>query len=159
MKQPVIDIPSIDLDEVLNEYTTDPHFPRKVNGIVQSILKELSALQKTMELHSIRVGYIIAEDDGVATYIAESREDAIILLDARAHEEEARKDFITPERTLHDGLKSSIVHEMGHAYLDSKGLETRYHDEDVVENFARDYCDDGDDAKSIAILNDFIKRS
>jgi hypothetical protein len=157
MKQSAV-LPSMDLDEVINsDYILDMHVPRKVKGMVQGILKELSALKKTMEIKSVRVGYVCGLN-WVATYIAESRENAIILLNVSEHIRVAEGTY-PYESVLYECLKSSLVHEMGHAYLDSKGLETYQHDEDVVEEFARDYCDDGDDAKSLRILNSFLKRS
>jgi hypothetical protein len=96
---------------------------------VAAVLPGLRRLWKALGLHKPRIVPCIL--NGAGTYINGSCQDPIILLDVQCHLE---------YDDIKEGIKSSIVHELIHAYLDSQGLDCGIHDEDFVEEAARDYC-------------------
>ena len=73
----------------------------------------------------------------IALYIAGTGTHPVIGLDPAAHA--AADDGLTPELRY----VTSLAHELAHAHLETLGVDPADHDEDAIEDFARDLVHEG----------------
>jgi hypothetical protein len=92
-------------------------------------------LMRLLGLESLTLFFVARAGLGagrIALYVAGTGAHPVIGLDPAAHR--AADDGLTPElRYL-----ASLAHELAHAYLETLGVDPADHDEDAVEDFARD---------------------
>jgi hypothetical protein len=135
----------------------DENTKKFVNGIMASLEPDF----KRLGFDRVFVLYA-AETKGVGTYINGTSQAPVILLDVGEIQQTAGE--MTSEwgsdsdEELFHGIKGTVIHEIGHAYLEAAGLyATEYdHDEDVVEEFARELGWREDFDSAVAILDDYI---
>jgi len=109
----------------------------QVQKLVNSILRDLKPLQTALGFHKVYVHYIKADENELARYISGTMDNPHFVLNARGIYNAAKEDGVNLGTTI----ETTLVHEFGHAYLEMCGIDTRDHDEDVVEDFAREYND------------------
>lgn len=118
----------------------------KIVKLVDSIVKDLKKLTNFLKLGNIRVAYIKDNnEDAIARYINGTYLNPYIVLNI---------DVLSKlSSNIGRDLEMTIVHELIHAYLESKGLDTTEHDEDVVEGATIEYMDFRDPMDIINYLN------
>ncbi|MBK1666570.1 hypothetical protein CKO28_00750 [Rhodovibrio sodomensis] len=89
-----------------------------------------------MTLFFVRRGQ--CRNGAIAKYIAGTASHPVIALDVAAHRAAARSG-----RDLQVMLRTSLAHELAHAYLESCGIDPDLHCEDEVEEFAADFAHHG----------------
>jgi hypothetical protein len=136
------------------DYDEDFRPPPKVKEAVDGILKQTKQLQDALGLKSVRIGYIVRDDgDALARYINGSMDNPYFVISGRTLLKAAKKYGLN----LWTAVETTLVHEFGHAYLEMCGIDTSDHDEDVVEEFAREYDDFHDIIDAKKVLDDFIE--
>lgn len=130
------------------DYEVDRKPPKQVVQAVKQCVKEVDGLLKAAGLQKSRVYYIRDEDDAVARYISGTATHPVFVVNARIIYELMKDEIETygPVELIR-AVRSTLVHEVGHAVLESIGIDTMEHDEDFVEESARDYCDGYTDAQ------------
>ena len=123
-----------------------------VKNLVSSILKDLNDLKKALGFQNIQIHYIKESHDNLARYINGTMDNPHFVINARGIYNAAKKHGIN----LGTAIETTLVHEFGHAYLEMCGVSTQDHDEDVVEEFAREYNDSRDIKNSIIGLDEFV---
>lgn len=76
-------------------------------------------------------------DDRIALYIAGTGRDPVVGLDPAAHAE--TDDGLTRDLRY----VASLAHELAHAHLETLGVDPDDHDENAIEDFARDLVHQG----------------
>ena len=115
------------------DYKIDKNPPKKLVEFVNKIILDLTKVRKTLSLGNIRLSYIKDDrEDALARYINGTYSNPYIVLNI---------DAFNQSTNIGRDLEMTIVHELIHAYLESKGLDTSEHDEDVVEEATVEYMD------------------
>ena len=134
------------------DYDQDFSPPKGVEDAVNGILKQTKKLQDALEFKNVRIGYITRDrQDALARYINGSMDNPYFVISARTLLKAAKKYGMN----LWTAVETTLVHEFGHAYLEMCGVDVSEHDEDVVEEFAREYNDFHDIKDAKKILDDF----
>lgn len=143
----------IKLKSLLNEndynpdwdYEPHPNPPPKLVELVKRIIVDLKKLTSALKLGNIRVSYIINDgEESLARYISGTYENPYVVISI---------DNFSPSKNIGRDLEMTIVHELVHAYLESRGLDTSEHNEDVVEEAAIEYMDFRDPIDVINYIN------
>ena len=138
------------------DYDEDFRPPQKVIDAINGILKQTKKLQDALGFKTVRIGYIVRDrNDALARYIAGSMDNPYFVISGRTLLKAAKKY----QMNLWTAVETTLVHEFGHAYLEMCGIDTSVHDEDVVEEFAREYNDFYDIADAKKVLDDFVSRN
>ena len=131
----------LSLQEAVGQYSTTEHVSKQMRGIVADVIIELKSLYTTLTLHKPRIVFFDKDESyekdeacACAYYIAGTTLWPVIMLEYKDHYD------LGPEGQF-DGIKSSTVHELCHAFLESKNLDCSEHDEDQIENITVNYCD------------------
>lgn len=130
------------------DYVIHENPPKKlVKMINNDIIPKLTPLLKALGLGNIRIAYIKdEEEDTLARYISGSYSHPYIVLNI---------DVIVRESdAIGRDLEMTIIHELVHAYLESKGLDMSEHNEDVVEGATVEFMDFKDPIDIINYIKD-----
>lgn len=134
------------------DYEIHNNPPSSLIKIVNSIIndKNTQKLLQVLKLNSPRIHYIKDNKrEALARYIAGTSNNPHIVIDLDTIEEAIKEN----PSELGYAIESTIIHELIHAYLESKGLDTSEHDEDVVEDATREYMDFRDPNDIINYVN------
>ena len=127
------------------DYTLDQRPPKAVVGVVEARMEELGRVAAALGLETPRCYYVRDLSDHLgehlARYINGTASAPVFVLDARALQIEARRS----ELSLQEAVVPTLWHELGHAWLESCGLELEGSEEELVEEFARRCWYDGSD--------------
>jgi hypothetical protein len=134
------------------DYNVDPRPLKEVKRLVDYVLKDTLSLQKALGLTHIQIYYIVKDPNGyLARYISGTSNNPVFVMSTRTIYLSAKKYGVNLGTTI----ETTLAHEMGHAYLESRGIDTQDHDEDVVEEFTRYFHDTRDIQGAKKILDDF----
>lgn len=115
--------------------------------LVKRIIVDLKKLTTALKLGNIRVSYITNDgEESLARYINGTYENPSIVISL---------DNFSQSKNIGRDLEMTIVHELVHAYLESRGLDTSEHDEDVVEEATIEYMDFRDPIDVINYINQY----
>lgn len=109
----------------------------QVVKLTNQIKIDLQPLLSTLRLNNIRIGYIKENGNTLAKYISGTTNNPYIVINVKVLLDSAKQYGIN----IGKALESTIVHELGHAYLESIGLDTSEHNEDAVEEATREFMD------------------
>ena len=120
------------------DYELDKKPAAAVVAAVKGLLNrcEFKFVLKSLGLDKPAVYYVKGlKGDVLARYIDGTRDTPVIVVDAKAITSTSAKYGVV----LDDGVESTIMHELGHAYLDSACDEDSKpeDEEEIVEEFAR----------------------
>jgi len=131
------------------EYEIDESPAEELASYCDSVMDEInSRLIPEIGMGKAKIAYLAdlhSEHGGIAVYINGTAPYPVFGLDLRAITEACQE--IVDEyggdhcREVQIGIRSSLIHELGHAIQDWMGMDL---DEDEAETFARDYCDFGE---------------
>lgn len=113
------------------DYQIDKRPSAEVVAAVRAALQHYAAVFAELELDTPQVYYVKGLGPHLARYVSGTRNSPVIVLDAKGVIRTAKKYGVD----LKDGVESTILHEVGHAYLDSVEVEVE-DEEDLVEHFA-----------------------
>lgn len=123
-----------------DDYVIDRRPNLEVKALVSVLMKQHEPIIKKLGLN-LPTFFYVKGSGALAVYIAGSSAESVggpvILIDSKGIAK-ATKEC---DCSLGFAIESTMIHEYGHAYLESNGLDTPYHNEDVVESFARDTLD------------------
>ena len=136
------------------DYSVDARPLKAVKKLVDYILRDTVQLQKALGFSKVSVAYIVNDGrGGLARYIAGTMDNPYIVISTRTLASAAKRYGVN----LGTAVETTIVHEFGHAYLEMCGIDTAEHDENIVEDFAREFDDSRDVKKCVAILDNYVK--
>ncbi len=136
------------------DYSVDQRPLKSVKRLVDFILKDTVHLQKALGFKNVSVAYIINDGKGgLARYIAGTMDTPYIVISTRVLAAAAKRYGVN----LGTAVETTVVHEFGHAYLEMCGIDTNDHDEEVVEQFAREFDDSRNVKNAMAILDSFVR--
>jgi GNAT superfamily N-acetyltransferase len=135
------------------EFVLDKRPIIMVRKLVETFLKELEPLKKALGFKNIRIHFITHDPGGLARYIHGTKKNPHFVMSTRVIYYAAKKYGAN----LGVAIFTTLVHEFCHAYLDSVGINPWDHDEDLVEEVARDYQDDSNIKKLKEKLDLFAK--
>jgi len=136
------------------DYTVDTRPIRQVKKLVEDILKELTPLKRALRLKNVRIHFITGDKRGaLARYINGTRDNPHFVMSTRVIYRASKKYGVN----LGLAIYITLVHEFCHAYLEMCGIDVWVHDEDLIEEVARDYNDDSDVKKLKSRLDLFAK--
>lgn len=117
------------------DYQKDNKPPKAVVLLSHPVLKELRRAARPLRLKSLRLFFVQQLDsDHLARYVNGTSSAPVFVLDARALVQAAKRYDVD----LETALRSTLFHELGHAYLDSVGIEMEEEQEEaLVERYAR----------------------
>jgi hypothetical protein len=121
----------IPIEKVLTGDGLPVKIPTQLKGVLTSTVKELEPLYKIFKLNKPTILFMDLGDDACACYICGTAPKPLILLDCQSYLNLVHKMIQA------DGIKTSLVHELCHAYLDP----VDDYDDDEVEELAWLYCD------------------
>jgi hypothetical protein len=134
------------------DYDIHHNPPSALVKIVDQILqdKNTQTLIKALNINTPKISYIRDNKrEALARYIAGTSSNPHIVLDLDTIESAVKND----SSNLGYAIESTIIHELIHAYLESKGLDPSEHDEDVVESATMEYMDFRDPADAVNYIN------
>jgi hypothetical protein len=100
------------------------------------------------------IHYVANLEDHLARYINGTAPDPVLVLDDRGIAATAKEYGVR----LRDGVESTLLHEMGHAYVDSVGMAWAWDDEEeIVEKPARIFFRTGDIEAAAQFLIDVVE--
>lgn len=137
------------------DYEIAEETPERFSTLLNSFLESRDFKEALYKLYIQQPRIVPVHDDEryVAMYVNGTGDYPVILLNVDVIEDVANEEEYS-DNEYAVGLIGSIIHELGHAYLEANGLPTYGHDEDVVEDFAREYLDVGN--VNVKILDDLI---
>lgn len=121
------------LREVLDYgYIRNARPNKTIRGWVEKAVTNTKTLRKVLGLNRPIIGYIKKSGGGIAVYANGSAKDPIILI--------ADETMVKCGADEHQ-VYITLIHELFHAYLETIGMWiTEFtHDEDLIEDIARDY--------------------
>jgi hypothetical protein len=129
---------------------------------VREILAGLSELLTVLRIDPVFTFCADLEGKAVGMYVSGTYNAPVILVDAELIKAESIKlcaEMGGDETTdFYHGIRGTLIHELGHAYLEDSGLRTPEHDEDVVESFTRRYGLEGDVEGAVNLLDELCRR-
>jgi hypothetical protein len=114
------------------DYQIDKKPSAEVVAAVRATLQRYAAVFSELDLDTPQVYYVRGLGPHLARYVSGTRDSPVIVLDAKGVIRTAKKYRVG----LEDGVESTILHEVGHAYLDSVEAEVE-DEEELVERFAK----------------------
>lgn len=133
------------------DYDVHHNPPASLVKIVNQILQDKNTLNllKVLNINVPKVHYIRDnKQEALARYIAGTSNNPHIVIDLDTIEKSVKED----PSNIGYVLESTIIHELIHAYLESKGLDPSEHNEDVVEGTTMEYMDFRDPNDAITYL-------
>jgi hypothetical protein len=133
------------------DYNIHKNPPRKLIKIVDNIIKSNSIIKllQILKLNSPRISYIKDnKKEALARYITGTANFPHIVIDMDTIQAAVKAD----PSNIGYAIESTIVHELIHAYLETRGLDPSEHDEDAVEGATQEYMDFRDPADIIHSL-------
>jgi hypothetical protein len=129
----------ISIQEATAGYALTPHVSKEMNTIKVEVIRDLKPLCQKLQLNIPRVVYIDdIEKNACASYISGTSPWPVIVLGYKEHYN--WNDQVN-DIDRYEGVESSVVHELCHAYLEHNGLECCLHDEDRIEYLTVRFCD------------------
>lgn len=142
------------MNEAIGEYERQRP-PKGWRKIIEGLLSRNAALWRALGLKRPRVAFLKGiEEKGIAVYIAGTMDYPVIGIDIARHLALAAEEDINPVT----GVEMSIVHEAGHAYLETCGIDTFDQEEEAVEEFAREYADGSSPETAQAGLDAWVRK-
>jgi hypothetical protein len=138
------------------EYSVDKQPNQKVKQLVDLILKETKKLQDVLKFKKVTISYVSNKDEknNLARYISGTMDYPHFVLYSKSIAYWANKY----KMNLGVAVELTLIHEFGHAYLEMCGINPIDHDENVVEEFAKTYCDFRNIKDSKKILDNFVSK-
>ena len=117
------------------DYDLDNSPPKDVVEAVRVVLERLADVFSELGLDRPQIHFVKGLKRYLAKYINGTRNEPVVVVDARVTKKTAARCGVS----LYDGVESTIMHEIGHAYLDAALEEDAHPDdeEEVVEHFAK----------------------
>lgn len=115
------------------DYDLDPRPHPETARHVATILARYTDLWAAMKLAAPRVYFVRRLKPHLARYVNGTTSQPVIVVDAAAHVRSARRYGVD----LYDAVLGTLLHEVGHAYVETTGLELDSDtEEEIVERFA-----------------------
>ena len=128
------------------DYEIDVMPDQKLISITDQVMSEINTqLLPKIGMGKAKAAYIKNEANTVAVYAHGTAPYPVFMVNLKEIQDTCQ-EMVNEyggdiEQELYIGIRSSLIHELGHAIQDWMGLE---YDEDEAEDFARHYCDFGE---------------
>lgn len=124
------------------DYEVDESPDESAVRLVDALLARHANTIEHLGLEEPKIYYIKKLDDHLARYVAGTSSMPVIVVDIKKIRQSAKRHRVDTETAF----ESTLLHELGHAYVDSIGEGDGAHEdeEEIVEDFAHEVWRSGD---------------